>query len=93
MMKLFADLPEALENSVEIARRCSFILDTRKPILPRFTGGSDDPEEAEREEALELRRQAVEGSISVSQRSAWRRVTRKRITANGWNSSSRSSSA
>lgn len=61
MMKLFADLPEALENSVEIARRCSFILDTRKPILPRFTGGSDDPEEAEREEALELRRQAVEG--------------------------------
>ena len=61
MMKLFADLPEALENSVEIARRCSFVLDTRKPILPRFTGGSDDPEEAEREEALELRRQAEEG--------------------------------
>ncbi|MFN3503221.1 MAG: DNA polymerase III subunit alpha, partial [Allorhizobium sp.] len=61
MMKLFADLPEALQNSVEIARRCSFVLDTRKPILPRFTGGSDDPEEAEREEALELRRQAVEG--------------------------------
>ena len=44
MCELFADLPEALENAVEIARRCSFVLDTRKPILPRFTGGSDDPE-------------------------------------------------
>ena len=61
MMALFADIPEALENTVEIARRCSFILDTRKPILPRFTGATADPEEAERAEAEELRRQAVEG--------------------------------
>ncbi len=61
MRALFADLPEALDNTVEIARRCAFVLDTRKPILPRFTGGSDDPLEAERAEALELRRQAEEG--------------------------------
>ncbi|MHB0953653.1 MAG: PHP domain-containing protein, partial [Allorhizobium sp.] len=61
MLALFADLPEALDNTVEIARRCSFVLDTRKPILPRFTGASDDPAEAERAEALELRSQAVEG--------------------------------
>ncbi|TCL70435.1 DNA polymerase III subunit alpha [Rhizobium sp. BK251] len=61
MAKLFADLPEALENTVEIARRCSFVLQTRKPILPRFTGATDDPEEAERAESGELRRQAVEG--------------------------------
>ena len=61
MCALFADLPEALENSVEIARRCSFILQTRKPILPRFTGATDDPEEAERAESAELKRQAVEG--------------------------------
>ncbi|WP_319519817.1 DNA polymerase III subunit alpha [uncultured Martelella sp.] len=61
MAELFADLPEALDNTIEIARRCSFILHTRDPILPRFTGASDDPEEAERAEALELRRQAVEG--------------------------------
>nr|WP_316653601.1 DNA polymerase III subunit alpha [uncultured Gellertiella sp.] len=61
MARLFADLPEALQNTVEIARRCSFVLKTRKPILPRFTGASDDPEEAERAESGELRRQAVEG--------------------------------
>nr|CAD6418275.1 DNA polymerase III subunit alpha [Rhizobium sp. Q54] len=61
MAALFADLPEALENTVEIAQRCSFILNTRKPILPRFTGATADAEEAERAEAAELRRQAVEG--------------------------------
>ncbi|MBY5796967.1 DNA polymerase III subunit alpha [Rhizobium leguminosarum] len=61
MVKLFADLPEALENTIEIATRCSFALKTRKPILPRFTGATDDAEEAERAEASELRRQAVEG--------------------------------
>jgi DNA polymerase III subunit alpha len=61
MAKLFADLPEALENTIEIARRCSFVLQTRGPILPRFTGATDDPEEAERAESAELRRQSVEG--------------------------------
>ncbi len=61
MQALFADLPEAIENTVEIAMRCSFVLGTRKPILPRFAGVGADPEEAEKAEAEELRRQAVEG--------------------------------
>ncbi|QRY69577.1 DNA polymerase III subunit alpha [Ensifer sp. PDNC004] len=61
MAALFADLPEALENTLEIARRCSFMLKTRGPILPRFTGATADPEEAERAESDELRRQAEEG--------------------------------
>ena len=51
MAALFADLPEALENTVEIARRCAFAAFKRKPILPRF---ADD-------EVQELRRQANEG--------------------------------
>ncbi|MCZ8259184.1 MAG: DNA polymerase III subunit alpha [Beijerinckiaceae bacterium] len=56
MMALFADLPAALEASVEIAQRCHVRPRTRKPILPRFTSGSE-----EGAEALELRRQAEEG--------------------------------
>ncbi|GGH20810.1 DNA polymerase III, alpha subunit [Cribrihabitans marinus] len=51
MATLFADLPEALENTVEIARRCAFMACRRDPILPRF---ADD-------EVEELRRQANEG--------------------------------
>src|SRR3569833_4166461 len=41
MAVLFADLPEALASTVEIAQRCSFRPKTRKPILPRFTVGND----------------------------------------------------
>ena len=51
MLALFADLPEAVENTVEIAQRCSFMVSCRDPILPKF---ADD-------EVAELRRQANEG--------------------------------
>jgi DNA polymerase-3 subunit alpha len=51
MVALFADLPEALENTVEIAKRCAYAVQKRKPILPKF---ADD-------EVNELRRQANEG--------------------------------
>ena len=33
MATLFADLPEALENTVEIAQRCAFMAYRRDPIL------------------------------------------------------------
>ena len=36
MATLFADLPEALQNSVEIARRCNLSLVLGKPCLPDF---------------------------------------------------------
>ena len=36
MAALFADLPEALENSVEIARRCSLTVQLGKNFLPLF---------------------------------------------------------
>jgi DNA polymerase III subunit alpha len=34
MRALFADLPEACDNSVAIARRCAVMAETRKPLLP-----------------------------------------------------------
>jgi len=36
MAELFADLPEALANSVEIAKRCSLVLELGKNRLPDF---------------------------------------------------------
>jgi DNA polymerase-3 subunit alpha len=59
MAVLFADIPEALASTVEIAERCSFRPMTRKPILPRFTVGASA--DAATDEAAELRRQAEEG--------------------------------
>jgi DNA polymerase-3 subunit alpha len=63
MVELFADLPEAVENTIEIAKRCSFYPHTRKPILPRFAAAAEslDHEAAVAAEAAELRRQAREG--------------------------------
>jgi len=44
MRDLFADLPEACDNTLVIARRCSFIPQPRQPILPAFptVEGVDD---------------------------------------------------
>ena len=36
MAALFADLPQALANSIEIARRCSFVIELGKSHLPLF---------------------------------------------------------
>ena len=55
MRALFADLPDAVDNTMAIARRCSFLLRTRKPLLPAF------PTVAGRTEAEELRAQAFAG--------------------------------
>jgi DNA polymerase-3 subunit alpha len=54
MRLLFADLPEAIDSTEEIARRCAVRAETRNPILPGFSnGGRSEPEE--------LRLQAMEG--------------------------------
>jgi len=60
MAVLFADVPEALASTIEIAERCAFRPVMRKPILPRFTVGASAAD-AESDEAAELRRQAEEG--------------------------------
>jgi DNA polymerase-3 subunit alpha len=57
MAELFADLPDALHASVEIAMRCAFRVRTRKPILPVFKGIDGVPID----ESAELRRQAEQG--------------------------------
>ena len=53
MAALFADLPEAIEHTIEIAHRCAYRPRTEKPILPRFSPDQD--------EAAVLRQQAEEG--------------------------------
>ncbi len=61
MIELFADLPEAVENTVEIARRCHYRPLKHKPILPRFAGADFDADQAVGMEVAELRKQSEEG--------------------------------
>ncbi len=46
MAALFADLPEALASTVEIAERCGFRPQSHNPILPRFSVGDRTVDEA-----------------------------------------------
>ena len=55
MRTLFADLPEALDNTLVIAQRCAFMVEHIDPILPRFDCGNG------RSEQDELRARSVEG--------------------------------
>lgn len=61
MVELFSDLPEALENSVEIALRCHAATPTHKPILPRFVEQSVDSNFTLEVEDSELLNQAKAG--------------------------------
>ena len=57
MAALFADLPSALENSVEIARRCNFHVPLSRPQLPSY----NEPEAEDRSENEMLEQKARAG--------------------------------
>ncbi len=55
MKELFSDIPEAIHNTLVIARRCSYMPRSRQPILPKF------PCRENKTENEELREQAITG--------------------------------
>ncbi|GLQ09396.1 DNA-directed DNA polymerase [Devosia yakushimensis] len=62
MAELFSDLPEALDSTIEVARRLAYRPLKRKPILPKFAAAPDLSEnEAVAAEAEALRAMAEEG--------------------------------
>ncbi len=60
MIETFSDLPEAIENTIEIARRCAFRPLTHAPMLPGYLAGGGGQANGAGE-AGELRRQATAG--------------------------------
>ncbi len=85
MAALFKDLPEAIENTVEIAQRCAFRPRFHDPILPRFVKVGDNEAEALKAEAMELERQAREGlkqrlkdiDLAAPEEAYWARLKRE----------------
>jgi len=53
MRALFADLPEAIANTLVVAQRCAVAAPKRKPILPSLAGDRDGESQALREAARE----------------------------------------
>ncbi|MEM7212805.1 MAG: DNA polymerase III subunit alpha, partial [Pseudomonadota bacterium] len=67
MVERFADLPEALENTVEIARRCAYRPRLHDPILPKFA--DDEIEELRRQsrQGLQARLDVIQHAASVQE--------------------------
>ncbi len=61
MAELFKDIPEAIQNTIQIAKRCRFMPKLHDPILPRFESSTGRTEEQElifqAQEGLEKRLQ------------------------------------
>ncbi len=55
MRSVFADIPEAVDNTLVIARRCTVMAEARAPILPRF------PTDAGLSESDQLSKDAADG--------------------------------
>ncbi|WP_427450227.1 DNA polymerase III subunit alpha [Litorimonas sp. WD9-15] len=63
MVNLFNDLPEAIENTLQIAQRCAYRVPKHAPILPSFGDGSyseDDILDSQAKKGLEKRLSEVE---------------------------------
>ena len=76
MMALFADLPEALDNSVEIAQRVSYRPKKRAPVLPKFAAAPGLSDEA----AVE----AEANALGEMARTGLKRRIATTGIANGW---------
>ena len=73
MAELFSDLPEALDNSLTIARRCAFAPPNRAPILPSLAGDVEGEARMLEEDAkagLEERLSAY-GELSAEERQVY----------------------
>ncbi|MEM9989995.1 MAG: PHP domain-containing protein, partial [Pseudomonadota bacterium] len=75
MSALFEDLPEAIEASVEIARRCAFRPRTFPPILPSFAGDLEGEKQALRTQAEEgLRARLTTIPLATEEKDYWDRL-------------------
>ena len=51
MIELFSDIPEAVQNTVEIAKRCAFMAENKKPAFPLYDCKGKTPAEVLRDMA------------------------------------------
>jgi len=79
MRALFADLPEACDNTLDIARRCAFLVSKRDPILPSFdTGaGRSEPEELAHQAREGLKARLAAHPLAAPEQDYWDRLDRE----------------
>ena len=73
MAELFADLPEAISNTLVVAQRCAFLPPKRKPILPSLAGDKEGEAHAMADDARAglVKRLEPYGELSAKERKAY----------------------
>jgi len=84
MRLLFADVPEACDNTLAIAQRCAFMPETRAPILPPFATEIGDEKQALRLSAAaglekRLTAEASHSSLTGEEQAAAAKPYRERL--------------
>ncbi len=82
MRQLFADLPEAIANTLVVAQRCAVSAPARKPILPSLAGdrGAEDEQlRADARAGLEMRLARIEALGQQGEDPAWAAPYRERL--------------
>jgi DNA polymerase-3 subunit alpha len=79
MRRLFEDLPEACDNTLEIAQRCAFMVRKRAPILPRFSSpsGLSEDDELARQAREGLKRRLATSPPAGGEEAYWERLDRE----------------
>jgi DNA polymerase III subunit alpha len=79
MRGLFADLPEACDNTLDIARRCAFMVEKRDPVLPRFptSGGRSEDEELSAQAREGLKGRLRTAGLDADNPAYWERLERE----------------
>lgn len=73
MKELFKDIPEAIHNTIQIAKRCSFMPSEKPPMLPRITSddGRTDDEKLITESHAGLKKRLHENQIPDNEHSTY----------------------
>ncbi len=76
MLALFADIPEATQNTIEIAKRCAFRVRTKSPILPSFdiSDGRDEAAEFADQAKKGLKARLENGQLFAPEKDYWDRL-------------------
>ena len=74
MAELFADIPQAISNTVEIAKRCAFMPEIRDPILPTFKAGVDEGDELRAQVVAGLKMRFENNQLFASEEQYWQRL-------------------
>ncbi len=76
MAALFADAPDAIANTIEIAKRCAFIPKKRSPILPEFvpTSGLSPEEELRVQAETGLKARLAASGLFAPEQAYWDRL-------------------